>query len=292
MKITKIMNLPGVFVLLLCLAGFAQSDESLFGDDSFRQENVPTGTVTKHIWKSRIYDGTVREYYLYVPAQYDAKTPAALMVFQDGHAYIKEDGSFRASIVFDNLIHKKEMPVTIGLFINPGHGGDTVPENPFQASNRSREYDELSDTYATFLIDELIPELQKQYHISDDPKKHAIGGLSSGAICAFTAAWQRPDYFHKVLSHIGSYTNINGGHTYPSLIRMSSKKEIRIFLQDGSNDLDNRFGNWWLSNLQMVAALKFRDYDHKFVSGSGGHTGEHGGIILPESLKWLWRDVR
>jgi enterochelin esterase family protein len=261
------------------------------GPDSERQTGVPQGKVTKYVWESQIFDRTTREYYVYVPAQYKPETPAALMVFQDGHTYVKEDGDFRVPVVFDNLIHKKAMPVTIGLFIDPGHQGSERPDNPFRNSNRSFEYDSLSDQYARFIIEEMIPELSKTYNLADDRNLRAICGLSSGGICAFTVAWQRPDYFHKVLSHIGSFTNIRGGHEYPAMIRKDAKRDIKIFMQDGSNDLDNRFGNWWLSNLQMEAALRFREYEYKFVGGEGEHNGKHGGAILPESLKWLWSDT-
>jgi enterochelin esterase-like enzyme len=279
-----------IFLSTQCLS---QATESIYklGPDSQVQTGVPTGTVAKYTWESKIYPGIFREYYVYVPAQYNASTPAALMVFQDGFAYARNDGDFRVPIVFDNLIHKKEMPVTIGLFVNPGHNNSVLPENAFRGSNRPSEYDELSDRYALFLIDELIPELEKKYNLAHDPKMRAISGLSSGGICAFTAAWQRPDYFHKVLSHFGSFTNIRGGHVYPSLIRSTTTKDIKVFLQDGSADLDNQFGNWWLANLEMEAALKFKKYDYKFVGGTEGHNGKHGGSILPESLRWLWSDV-
>jgi quercetin dioxygenase-like cupin family protein/enterochelin esterase-like enzyme len=268
----------------------AQGEHYTAGADSQRQPGVPQGAVTKYAWESKIYPNTRRDYYVYVPAQYDPAKPAALMVFQDGHAYVKEDGDFRAPIVFDNLIHRGEMPVTIGLFVNPGYWGDVPPDNPFRGQNRSSEYDEVTDLYASFIINELVVELKKSYKISDDPKMHAICGLSSGGICAFTAAWFRPDYFHKVLSHIGSFTDIRGGHIYPALIRKSSKRDIKVFLQDGSNDLDNQFGNWWLANQQMASSLNYKGYDFKFVAGTGGHDGKHGGAILPESLRWLWND--
>lgn len=282
------------FILLLTLltfsvVGFSQDSDYKPGPDAQRQPGVPQGTVTKYSWHSELYDN-FREYYVYVPAQYDPKVPTALMVFQDGHTYVKEGGDFSVPIVFDNLIHKKEIPVMIGLFINPGHDQEQLPENPFRASNRSWEYDELSDRYARFLIEEIIPEVGKNYYLTDDPKMRAICGLSSGGICAFTAAWERTDYFHKVLSHIGSFTDILGGHEYPSHIRKQAKRDIKVFLQDGSGDLNNRFGNWWLANQQMASALEFRGYDYKFVTGSGGHSGKHGGAILPESLIWLWSD--
>jgi enterochelin esterase-like enzyme len=267
------------------------------GPDSLPHDGVPKGTVTTHVWKdSQIFPGTIRRYYVYVPAEYDAAKPAALMVFQDGHTYIKEDGDFRAPVVFDNLIHKGEMPVTIGVFVDPGHKKAELPPEPGwepKPENRSVEYDTLSSDYADFLLTEILPEVRKDYKIIDDPDGHAICGISSGGICAFTVAWQKPDQFRKVLTHVGSFTNIRGGDAYPGMIRKGSdKRPMRIFLQDGSNDLDNQFGNWPLGNKQMFAALKFRDYDVKFEYGEGAHNGNHGGAILPDSLRWLWRDYK
>jgi enterochelin esterase-like enzyme len=283
-----------LFATMACSKVLGQDSEIKYelGLDSKPQKGVPQGQVTTYDWESEIIVNTIREYYVYVPAQYDGKQPAALMIFQDGHAYIDPEGSFRVPTVFDNLIHQGDMPITIGLFITPGHrAGFEKPSNWFRAENRSFEYDDMTDQYATFLIEEMIPELEKTYNISKDPKMRAIAGLSSGGICAFTAAWQRPDHFHKVMSHIGSFTNIRGGHVYPAEIRKSAKKDIKVFLQDGKNDLDLVFGNWWLANLQMESALKFKGYEVKFVAGEGGHSGEHGGAILPESLRWLWSDV-
>ena len=262
------------------------------GPDSQRQDGVPAGTVTQLEWTSTIFEGTIREYFLYVPKQYDGVQPACLMVFQDGHAYVNETGDFRATVVFDNLIHKGELPVIISLFINPGHTGDVIPENRWRPNNRSFEYDTLSDQYVRFVMLELLPHViaKQKLNISTDAADHAIGGISSGGICAFTAAWEHPEWFSKVLSHVGSFTNIRGGHNYQALIRKTDRKPIRLFLQDGTNDLDNEHGNWWLSNLQMEKSLKFKGYDYQFVGGTGGHSGKQGGALLPESLKWLWRD--
>jgi enterochelin esterase family protein len=259
------------------------------GPDSQRQEGVPRGTVTKYSWKSRIFAGTERDYWVYVPAQYDASRPAAVMVFQDGGNYVNENGPFRVPVVFDNLIHRKEIPVVVGIFINPGV---FPPEKPGAkpVSNRSFEYDTLSDQYARFLIEEILPEVGKQVSLSADPRDRAICGISSGGICAFTVAWERPDQFSKVLSHVGSFVNIRGGHVYPSLIRKTKPpKPIRVFLQGGANDLDNEHGHWPLANQEMAAALKFAGYDYRFEYGVGKHSGVHGGAILPESLRWLWR---
>ncbi len=269
---------------------FGGDEEYKLGSDSMRQDGVPQGKMTKHVWRSKIFPDTIREYWVYVPAQYDDTNPACVMVFQDGHTYVSETGDFRVPVVFDNLIHKGEMPVTIGIFINPGHQGDSPPDNPWRSNNRSFEYDTLSDQYARFMLDEILPDVGRTYRLTDDPNSRAICGISSGGICAFTVAWQRPDAFRKVMSHVGSFTNIRGGHVYPSLIRKTPNKPIRVFLQDGEQDLDNEYGNWWLSNLQMEAALKFKGYDYRFVGGTGGHNGKHGGAILPDSLRWLWRE--
>jgi len=281
-----------VFILFAntinCLA---QDSIYHLGPDSQRKDGIPKGVVSKYEWQSKMYNN-FREYYVYVPAQYDSIRPAALMVFQDGHAYVNDSGDFRVPIVYDNLIFQKKLPVTICLFVNPGHSTKDYPESRFRVSNRADEYDVLDDRYTTMLMDEIIPELKKKYNISNDPKMHGIGGLSSGAICAFTAAWEHPEYFHKVLSQIGSYTNIRGGNNYPSIIRKHKKKDIKIFMQDGSNDLNNEHGDWWLANLEMESALKFKGYEFKFEKGSGTHSGKHGGAILPESLIWLWSDIK
>lgn len=278
---------------LFALASFAvAADDYKLGPDSQPQPDVPHGEVTKRTFSaSSIYPGTVRDYWVYVPKQYDAAKPACLMVFQDGGGYMKPDGQFRAPVVFDNLIARGEMPVTIGVFVNPGN----IPANEQGAkdrSNRSFEYDSVGDTYTRFLIDEFLPEATKGLNITKDPAGWAVCGISSSGICAFTIAWERPDKFQKVVSHIGSFTNIRGGYIYPALIRKSKSapKPLRVFLQDGSNDLNNLHGNWPLAAQDMAAALKYAGYDYQFVLGDGGHSGKQGGAILPDTLRWLWRD--
>lgn len=291
-------------LLSICTITRAADDYPL-GPDSQRHEGVPKGTVTKHQWNdSKVFPGTTRDYWIYVPAQYDGHTPACVMVFQDGSGYVSETGAQRVPIVFDNLIHKGEMPITIGVFISPGSKPPVQPGGR-AGSNRSFEYDTLSDQYSKFLIDEILPEVSKTAKITDDPEGHAICGISSGGICAFTVAWERPDVFRKVLTHVGSFTSIAyrpardgkpmqpGGDLYPTLIRKTMpKKPIRVFLQDGSGDLDNAHGNWFLANQQMAAALKFAGYDYKTEWGHGSHNPNHGGSILPDSLRWLWRDYK
>ena len=284
-----------VLALLLLSCGTAltfAADDYQLGPDSQRQEGVPKGKVVTGKWTSeKVFPGTVRDYWIYTPAQYDGSKPACLMVFQDGGGYVNENGQFRAPVVFDNLIHRKEMPVTIGIFLSPG---TIPPAQPGQKdrSNRSFEYDSLGDQYSKFLIDEVLPGLVEKYDLklTNDPEGRGTCGISSGGICAFTAAWERPDQFRKVISHIGSFTNIRGGHVYPAVIRKTEKKPLRVFLQDGTNDLDNLHGHWPLANQQMASSLKFKDYDYQFVLGDGGHSGKHGGMLLPETLRWLWRD--
>jgi enterochelin esterase family protein len=268
---------------------FRQTEVYTTDPDNRPSPQVPKGTVTQMPpWKSQIYAGTVRDWWVYVPAQYKADgPPACVMVYQDGSGP-KND----VPVVLDNLIARGELPVMAAVFINPGRfeEGDR--------SNRSVEYDTLSDKYARFLLEEILPEVEKTIKLRKDAAGRGIAGVSSGGICAFTAAWEKPDQFSKVLSAVGSFVNlqggqtgIGGGHNYPTLIRKSrgNVKPIRVYLSDGSNDLDNPFGHWPLANQQMVRALDWAGYDYKFVYGQGFHGGRFGQALMPQSLKWLWR---
>ena len=282
--------LPFALACLAAAPAFAIDDYKL-GPDS-QPQDVPHGEVKKAVFDhSQIFPGTTRDYWVYVPKQYDPAKPACLTVFFDGGGSVKPDGGTRATVVLDNLIAKKEMPVTIGVFVNPGVVKAAEATEKDRA-NRSFEYDSLGDANARFVLEELLPEATKGLNITPNPDGHAIVGASSGAIAAFTVAWEKPEAFHKVVSWIGSFTNIRGGYIYPSLIRKSkdAPKPLRVFLQDGSNDLDNLHGNWPLANQDMAAALKFAGYDYKFELGDGGHSGKHGASILPDTLRWLWRD--
>ena len=308
------MILRTLLPLVLATVAMAapQDDQYVLGLDSLPKEGVPHGKViAMEPWHSKIFAGTVRDWWIYVPAQYDAAKPAAVMVFQDGGKAKPEDKNFagpnNAVFVFDNLIHAKQMPVTIGIFISPG----IFPATDSKAQprrNRSFEYDSPNDTYARFLLEEILPEVGKTYKLTDDPEQRAICGGSSGGICAFTVAWERPDAFRKVVSHIGSFTNIRGGYGYPPAIRktklenageiyntpelkklLESRRKIRVFLQDGRNDLDNQFGNWPLANQEMGAALKFAGWDYDFKFGEGTHNAKHGAAIFPDTMRWLWR---
>lgn len=268
---------------------FAQLEVYGESAESRPDPDAPRGTLlAQPPFKSEVFRGTTRDWWVYVPKQAaDApEAPAAVMVFQDGAGYREF-----VPTVFDRLIAAKAMPVTVGVFVNPGtlEGG---------RSNRSFEYDTLSDQYARFLLEELLPaaEAAAKVKLRKDAAGRATAGISSGGICAWTAAWERPGEFSKVLSWVGSFTNIAsgpsrdaGGHNYEALVRKTPKKPIRVFLQDGANDLDNANGNWPLANQQMARSLAFAGYDHKFVYGLGFHSNRHGRAVLPESLRWLWR---
>lgn len=266
-----------------------------FSPDSLPQPGVPRGELRQMpAWESsQIFPGTRHEWSIYFPANHDSAKPACAMVFLDGSGFAKADGQWRVPTVFDNLIAKGDMPPAVGIFINPGVVPAAVPGGKDRA-NRSFEYDSPGDACARFLLEEIIPEVRKVCALSDDPKDWAVCGISSSAIAAFTAAWERPDRFGKVVSHIGSFTNIRGGFAYPALIRKTKAqpKPIRVYLQEGESDLDNLHGHWPLANRDMAAALQFAGYDHKFEMTAGGHSGKAGGLRLPETLRWVWRDWR
>jgi gluconolactonase len=259
-------------------------------DDTPPESSVPKGEVTKFTFdQSKIFPGTVREYSIYVPKQYDPAQPACLYVSQDGIQY-------HAPEVFDQLIHKKEMPIVIGVFIAPGRVKATSSA-ALDRFNRSFEYDGLGADYVRFLQDELLPEVEKKstsdgrpIHISPAGNDRAIAGASSGAICAFTAAWERPDAFRRVFSSIGTFVGLRGGNEYPTLIRKFEPKPIRVFLQDGSADLNIYGGDWWMANQEMERALTFAGWEVNHEWGTGGHSGEHATKIFADAMRWLWKD--
>ncbi len=275
------------------------------GPDSLPQEGVPKGDMRgPFTLPSQVYPGTQHTYWIYVPAQYDPKTAASLIIFNDGQAFKNMDGDSRAPNVLDNLIYRRELPVMIGVFINPGRRPDQPEPTPQnwgdRDTNRPTEYNSLDDKYARVIVDELMPVLYREYNISKDPDRHGIGGASSGAIAAFTVAWQRPNDFRKVFSIVGSFTNLRGGHQYADIVRGSEKKPIRIYLQDGRNDNrgQGREGkekydeqkDWFLQNVKLMHALADKGYDLNYTWGIGKHGQKQGGAILPDMLRWLWRD--
>ncbi len=278
-------------LLALTLSAIHAADDYVPGPDSKPQAGVPKGEVLKFTFEnSRNFPGTTRDYWVYVPAQYTADKPACLHVNQDGV-------QFQAPVVFDNLIAKKEMPVTIGVFIMHGRVKANDAKTALDRFNRSYEYDGLGDNYVRFLLEELLPEVEKQkasdgraIRFSKDANDRSIGGSSSGAICAFTAAWERPDAFSRVFSSVGTFVDQRGGNDYPALIRKTEPKALRVFLQDGSNDANGTGGNWFLANQEMLSALEFAGYEVNHIWGDGAHNGKHATAIFPDALRWLWKD--
>jgi enterochelin esterase-like enzyme len=273
------------------------------GPDSMEEAGVPKGEIRgPFTLPSEVYPGTQHTYWVYVPPQYNPFTAASLMVFNDGQAFMAPQGDVRAQNVMDNLIYRREIPVMIGVFINPGRRPDQPEPNPQEwgdrNTNRPTEYNSLDDRYARVIIDELLPALYKDYNISKDPENHGIGGASSGAIAAFTVAWERPNQFRKVLSMIGSFTNLRGGYVYPELIRKSERKPIRVFLQDGRNDNralspDGAYDetkDWFYQNVRLMKALMEKGYEVNYAWGMNRHGQKMGGEIMPEMMRWLWRD--
>src|SRR4051812_6059973 len=273
------------------------------GPDSFPRDDVPKGELRgPYTLPSQAYPGTQHTYWIYVPAQYDPAVAASLMIFNDGQAFKNMDGDVRAPNVLDNLIYRREMPVMLSVFINPGRTPDQPEPTPQEwgdkTTNRPTEYNTLDDKYARVIVNELLPVLNKDYNISKDPERRGIGGASSGAIAAFTVAWERPNDFRKVLSIVGSFTNLRGGHAYADLVRRTEKKPIRIFLQDGRNDNRGvgRDGNydqnrdWFLQNVRLMQALTEKGYDVNYTWGIGRHGQKQGGAIFPDMMRWLWRD--
>ena len=272
------------------------------GPDSLPQEGVPKGEIRgPFVLPSTAYPGTQHTYWVYVPAQYDPALPAALMVYQDGQAFKDENGDIRAQNVMDNLIYRREIPVMLGVFINPGRTPEQPEPNPQEwgdrTTNRPTEYNTLDDKYARVITEELMPALTKDYNISKDPEMHGIGGSSSGAIAAFTVAWERPNVFRKVLSNVGSFVNLRGGHVYPEKILESEKKPIRVFLCDGRNDnrgirngVYDQTRDWFYQNVRLMKALTQKGYDVNYTWGMNLHGQKFGGAIMPEMMRWLWRD--
>jgi gluconolactonase len=271
----------------------AQSPVESYPEDSasIEQPNVPKGEILKFNFdNSKIFPGTSREIIVYIPAQYRADKPACVYVNQDGVQW-------KAPTVFDNLIHKKEMPITIGVFVMHGRVKATKPDEALDRFNRSFEFDGLGDAYVRFILDEILPEVEKQKTVdgrkiilSKNGNDRAIGGASSGAVCAFTAAWERSEAFSKVFSAIGTYVGLRGADHYPTLIRKYEPKPIRVYLQDGSNDLNIYGGDWWMANQMMERALIYAGYAVKSVWGEGGHNGKHGTAVFPNAMRWLWKN--
>jgi gluconolactonase len=286
-------NHPGMKSLLIALtlvcacllSPLHAADDYVPGPDSKSQDGVPKGKVTQYEFTdSQVFPGTFREYWVYVPAGHDNSKPSPVMIFQDGIQY-------QAPNVFDNLIARKEIPSMVGVFVMHGRVR-AASTNALDRYNRSYEYDGLGDNYARFLLDELLPHIVKEQglNLSTNGNDRAIAGSSSGGICAFNAAWERPDAFRRVFTSVGTYVGLRGAEGLATLVRKTEAKPIRFFLQDGSNDQNIYAGDWWMENQMMERALVFSGYDVNHAWGDGGHNGKHATAVFPEALRWLWRD--
>ncbi len=287
-------------------------DVPAYGADSYPKPGVPQGKISeKFVHTSKLYDGMRSDYWIYVPAQYDPKTPAALMVWHDGQGLVDRNGQSRLQDAIDNLTFEKKIPVAIYVFVSPGDYTMT-PGSPtyefiakfskdsgrtLKDSTRSTCYDTVSDRYPRLLHDELLPEVEAKYNIRKDGYSHAVVGNSSGGISAFNIAWWHPEWFSRVVTRIGTFTSIqwqpgtlDGGNVFPFAVRKQPKRNIRVWLQDGSEDLENEHGSWPLQNIQMANSLKLREYDFHLSFGNNNHTGASGGAETPEELAWIWRD--
>jgi enterochelin esterase-like enzyme len=267
-----------------------KNDIPAYGPESYAKPGVPQGKLSeKMVHTSKIYEGMQSNWWTYVPAQYDPAKPACLMVWHDGQGLANRNGAANSLNVFDNLTAEGKIPVIIHVFISPG----TIGEKAM----RSVLYDTVSEKYPTFLRDEILPELYAKYNVRKDGYSRAIAGGSSGGISSFNAAWWQNDQFTRVLMRIASFANLqqnhpgqfDGGNTYPYRVRREEKRNMRVWSQDGQEDLENPFGSWPANNVNMVNSLKFRDYDFHFSFGVGTHNGAQGNAELPEAMLWLWR---
>jgi enterochelin esterase-like enzyme len=270
----------------------ARGDAVGYNPDSYAKPGVPRGTASeKHTIVSKIYDGMKSDYWMYASPGVDPAVPAPLMVWQDGQGQVGEYSRSRLFTVTENLVYQKLLPPLVYVMIQPG-------QSPEGRAMRSIEYDTVSDRYARFLMEEVLPEVEKTYKLRPDGYSRAIGGESSGGICAFNVAWLMPDKFARVHSAVGSFTSIqwhpeeklDGGNVYPFKVRKEPKRNIRVWMSDGSDDLENQFGSWPMQAIQMANSLKLREYDFHFRFGTAAHGGAQAALDLPESLAWLWRD--
>lgn len=285
------IRLPVAAALALLLSAAYAANDYPLTSDSLPQDGVPKGELVDGTYRAgtnSLFPGTTRPYTLYLPAGLDRAQAAALMVFQDGKGRANE---WKVPVVFDNLIHRKELPPIIGVFVSPGVV-EAASTNVLPRFNRSFEYDSMGDRYVRFLAEEFLPWVETTHGVkfTTNAAGRAIAGASSGAIAAFTAAWERPDRFSRVFSTIGTYVGLRGGNDYPTLVRKTEPKPLRVYLQDGANDLNIYGGNWWIANQDLLAALELAGYEVAHAWGDGGHDGKHGAAIFPDAMRWLWKD--
>jgi enterochelin esterase family protein len=265
--------------------------------EAYPREEVLNGEVAifRDWSEHEFYPQVTRKIAVYLPAQHSNSRSLNLLVFNDGDGYLGRKGSVRVTNVLDNLIADELLPPTAAVFINPGVPNEVALASagladPQISGQRSLEYDSCTPLYSKFLCQQVLPFVSEQLNISfsENPNDRGICGISSGGICAFNAAWHRPDKFGKVVSHCGSFTNILGGHNYPYLIRSTQRKGLQVFLQSGELDAEIITGSWPLANKEIASALEFAGYNYRFEFGTGGHNLRHGGALFAETLKWLW----
>jgi enterochelin esterase-like enzyme len=270
----------------------ARGDAIGYNPDSYPKPGVARGKLSeKQTIVSRIYDGMKADYWVYASPGVDPNVPAALMVWQDGQGLTGTYSGLRLFTVTENLIDQKLLPPMVHVLIAPGQSSEG-------RAMRSIEYDTVSDRYSRFLMEEVLPEVEKMYKLRPDAYSRAIAGESSGGICAFNAAWLMTDHFARVHSAVGSFTSIQwhpedkqeGGYIYPFKVRKDPKHNIRVWMSDGQDDLENNFGSWPMQNIELANSLKLREYDFHFRFGTAAHGGAQASLDLPESLAWLWRD--
>ena len=271
-------------------------DVAGYNPDSYPLPGVARGTISeKKTLTSRVYPGMKADYWIYVNAGADTTRGAPLMIWQDGETIVGNNDllRLRLQIVSDNLVHKKLIPPMVHVLIAPGSGGEAEGTRM-----RSIQYDTVSYRYGKYLLEEILPEVEKTHKLRSDAYSRAIAGASSGAICAFNVAWYRPDQFSRVLSHIGSYVPLqwkpdlhqDGGYIVSHRVRRESRKNLRVWLSDGTDDNEGNNGSWPLNNILLANSLKLKGYDFHFRFGEGMHAIAQGALDLPESLVWLWRD--
>ena len=269
---------------------FPRRDVAGYNPDAYPKPGVPKGTLSEiHTISSKIYDGSTADYWVYVSPGVDPARPAPLMVWQDGQGLVNGDlSALRLFTVTENLVAQKLIPPMIHVMISPGTG----------PRMRSIQYDTVSDRFGRYLLEEVLPEVEKTYKLRADGYSRGIAGESSGAICALNVAWHFPEKFSRVHSTIGSYTalqwhpeeHLDGANVYPFLIRKEARKNIRIWQSDGMDDIENQFGSWPLQAVELANSLKMKDYDFHFRFGEAAHNSAQAALDLPESLAWLWRD--
>jgi enterochelin esterase family protein len=267
-------------------------DVPAYNPDSLAKPGVPKGKLSeKFTITSQVYGGMKAEWWVYASPGVDPATPAPLMVWQDGQGLaVGEGGQQRLFTVTENLVAQKLIPPMVHVLIAPGF-------SPEGRAMRAVEYDTVSGRYGEFVMGEVLPLVEKMYKLRQDGYSRGIGGSSSGGICSFNMAWHYPEKFARVHSTIGSYTSIawraeqkqDGGNLYPFMIRKMPKRNIRVWLSDGANDLENDHGSWPLQNIQMANSLKRMGYDFHFRFDEAAHNGARFAVDLPESLAWLWR---